>query len=222
MTAVPDWMVPLRDSALSITGEEISSFLPPDDDDTLRHGAVLMLFGEGPEGPDLLLTERGHQMRSQPGQVSFPGGATDPGDDGPIDTALREAREETGLDTSGVDVVATLPALWLPPRNFAVTPVVAWWREESPVSVVDPIEVHAVLRVPLERLLDPEHRVMVTHPIGYSSPGFLLGDAADPLLLWGFTAGIIDKLFDHAGLTRPWDRTRKHPLPDSMLRVRQD
>lgn len=221
MTALPDWMLPIHQSALSITGEEISAFLPPDDDAGMRRGAVLMLFSEGPEGPDLLLTERGHQMRSQPGQVSFPGGATDPEDDGPIETALREAEEETGLDPAGVDVLATLPALWLPPRNFAVTPVIAWWREESPVAVVDPVEVHAVLRVPLSHLLDPAHRVMVVHPIGYKSPGFLIGDG-NKLILWGFTAGIIDKLFDHAGMTQPWDRTRKQPLPDYMLRVRQD
>jgi 8-oxo-dGTP pyrophosphatase MutT (NUDIX family) len=213
-------MVPIRDSALSITGEEISSFLPPKDSGA-RPGAVLMLFGEGPGGPDLLLTERAHDMRSHPGQVSFPGGSIDPDDAGPVDAALREAEEETGLDPAGVDVLASLPQLWLPPSNFAVTPVLGWWREESPVSVVDPAEVHAVLRVPLEELLDPAHRVTVTHPIGYSSPGFLIGEAKD-LVLWGFTAGLINKLFDHVGLTRPWDPSVTHPLPDYMLGVRQD
>jgi hypothetical protein len=138
-----------------------------------------------------------------------------------VEAALREAEEETGLDPSGVDVLASLPQLWLPPSNFAVTPVLGWWREESPVSVVDPAEVHAVLRVPLEDLLDPAHRVTVTHPIGYSSPGFLIGEAKD-LVLWGFTAGLINKLFDHVGLTRPWDPSVTHPLPDYMLGVRQD
>ena len=47
---------------------------------------------------------------------------------------------------------------------------------------------HAVLRVPLAELLDPQHRVTVRHPIGYSSPGFLIGADHD-LILWGFTAG---------------------------------
>ena len=84
---------------------------------------------------------------------------------------------------------ASLPELWLPPSNFAVTAVLGWWKEPSTVSVVDPAEVHAVLRVPIEELLDPQHRVTVVHPMGYSSPGFLIGDDKD-LILWGFTAGI--------------------------------
>ena len=62
---------------------------------------------------------------------------------------------------------ASLPELWLPPSNFAVTPVLAWWREESPVGVVDPREVHAVLREPIEELLDPQHRISVRHPSGW-------------------------------------------------------
>ncbi|MBO9522609.1 MAG: CoA pyrophosphatase [Nocardioidaceae bacterium] len=219
--AIPDWLVPIRDGALSITGEDITAFLPPEDDETTRAGAVLMLFGEGPHGPDLLLTERAHDMRSHPGQISFPGGSVDPTDASPTAAALREAQEEVGLDPAGVDVLATLPELWLPPSNFAVTPVLAWWREESPVAVVDPAEVHAVLRVPLAELLDPRWRVTVTHPGGYSSPGFLVGPEHE-LILWGFTAGLVNKLFDYVGLTVPWDTTVTTRLPGYMLGVRQD
>lgn len=220
MTAIPDWMVPIRDGALAITGEDITRFLPPDDADA-RPGAVLMLFGEGERGPDLLLTERAHTMRSHPGQVSFPGGSVDPTDASPTAAALREAQEEVGLDPSGVDVLATLPELWLPPSNFAVTPVLAWWREASPVGIVDPAEVHAVFRTPLSELLDPANRVTVTHPAGYSSPGFLISEDKD-VLLWGFTAGLITKLFDFVGLTRPWDASVTRELPGYMLGVRQD
>ena len=87
--------------------------------------------------------------------------------------------------------------------------------------MVDPREVHAVLRVPIAELLDPAHRVTVTHPAGYSSPGFLIGDDKD-LILWGFTAGLINKLFDYVGLTREWDASVTRSLPDHMLGIRQD
>jgi len=218
---IPDWMVPIRDGALRITGEDITKFLPPEDSDP-RPGAVLMLFGEGEHGPDLLLTERAHTMRSHPGQVSFPGGSADPTDGSPVAAALREAEEEVGLDPAWVDVLATMPELWLPPSNFAVTPVLGWWRENGPVGVVDPAEVHAVFRTPIEQLLEPANRVTVTHPMGYSSPGFLIGDNDREVLLWGFTAGVITKLFDFVGLTRPWDDSVTRELPGYMLGVRQD
>lgn len=216
MSDLPDWLVPIRDGALNISGEDLSKWLPPEDSGA-RPGAVLMLFGEGDHGPDLLLTERAHTMRSHPGQVSFPGGSVDATDASPIAAALREAEEEVGLDVSGVEVLATLPELWLPPSNFAITPVVAYWREPSPVGVVDEAEVHAVFRTPLEELLDPENRVTVSHPVGYSSPGFLIGAEKD-VLLWGFTAGLITRLFDFVGLTREWDTSVVRELPDYMLR----
>jgi 8-oxo-dGTP pyrophosphatase MutT (NUDIX family) len=220
MADIPDWLVPIRDGALTIQGSDLSRFLPPENSGATP-GAVLMLFGEGPEGPDLLLTERAHDMRSHPGQISFPGGRIDPTDESPVAAALREAEEETGLDPAGIDVLATLPELWLPPSNFAVTPVLGWWREDSIVGVVDPAEVHSVHRVPIEELLDPTHRVMVTHPGGYSSPGFLVGPDKD-LILWGFTAGLINQLFDYVGLTRPWDRSVTRTLPAYMLGVREE
>ncbi len=218
--SLPHWLEPIREGAGTITADDISRFVPPEGAGA-RRGAVLMLFGEGLAGPDLLLTERAHDMRSHPGQVSFPGGSIDDTDASPTAAALREAQEETGLDPSGVEVFATLPELWLPPSNFAVTTVLGWWEEPTPVDVVDPGEVHSVLRVPIEELLDPEHRVTVVHPIGYSSPGFLIGDDKD-LILWGFTAGLINKLFDHVGLTRPWDASVEQQLPDRMLGLSEE
>lgn len=217
---IPAWLARIRDGARTVSGADLTSFLPPEGSDA-RPGAVLMLFGEGEQGPDLLLTERAHDMRSHPGQVSFPGGSVDETDASPVAAALREAEEEVGVDPSGVDVLATLPELWLPPSNFAVTPVLAWWREECPVGVVDAREVHSVYRAPIEELLDPAHRITVRHPAGYSGPGFLIGPDKD-LILWGFTAGLINKLFDYVGLTRAWDTSVIRELPGYMLGIRQD
>lgn len=211
---LPSWLEPLIGGADTISAEDLTRFQPPEDGPAPREAAVLMLFGEGEDGPDLLLTERSHNMRSHPGQISFPGGSLDPEDDGPIAAALREAEEETGLDPSGVQVFGALPELWLPPSNFAVTTVLGWWAEPSPVSVVDPNEVHAVLRVPLDVLLEPSNRVTMVHPLGFRGPGFDLPDGG---ILWGFTAGLVSRLFDHVGWTRPWDASNTREVEEWMI-----
>ena len=118
-----------------------------------------------------------------------------------------------------MEVFAALPELWLPPSNFAVTPVLGWWWRDSPVGVVDPREVHAVYRVPIEELLDSRNRVSVRHPSGWIGPAFLIGGRKE-VVLWGFTAGIIARLFDFIGWARPWDADRIRELPDHMLTAR--
>ncbi|HEU5038411.1 MAG TPA: CoA pyrophosphatase [Nocardioides sp.] len=214
---IPAWLEPVRAGAEAISADDLTRFTPPPGGDA-RTGAVLMLFGEGPQGGELLLTERAHDMRSHPGQVSFPGGAVDPGET-VVEAALREAEEEIGLDPASVEVFGRLPELWLPPSNFAVTPVLGWRSEPADVSIVSPAEVHAIHHVPIDELLDPEHRIMVQHPrIGYTSPGFLIGPDKD-VILWGFTGGIIARLFDFLGWTRPWDETRVRDLPAYMLQA---
>jgi len=200
---IPEWLMPVVKVARTVRAEQLSQFIPPDDHDG-REGAVLILFGEGDLGPDLLLIERAHDMRSHAGQPAFPGGAIDPGDEGAIAAALREANEETGLDPSGIEVIAALPALWLPPSNFAVTPVVGWWHTPSPVRAADPREVASVERVSVAELVNPANRVMVRHPSGYMGAGFDVRG----LLVWGFTAGLISRLFALAGWEQPWDHER--------------
>ncbi len=207
---LPSWLQPVADVAGSIRPEQLSRFLPPDEGG--RESAVLLLFGEGPDGPDLLLIERASTVSSHAGQPAFPGGAVDDTDADVVAAALREAHEETGLDPVGVHVFATLPALWLPPSGFVVTPVLGWWREESPVGVVDPGEIAAVIRVPLAELLDPANRVSVSHPSGFVGPAFDVGG----LLVWGFTAGLLSRLLALAGLERPWDASVTRPLPDLL------
>jgi 8-oxo-dGTP pyrophosphatase MutT (NUDIX family) len=208
---IPAWLEPVARAAGQITADDLTRFVAPDGT-IARRGAVLLLFGHQ---RDLLLTERAHDMRSHPGQVSFPGGSIDPGET-PRQAALREAEEETGLLADGVEMFAELPELWLPPSNFAVTPILGWWAEESPVGVVDPAEVHAVYRVPLTELLDPSHRVSARHPSGWVGPAFLIGPRHD-VVLWGFTAGIISRLLDFSGWTLPWDDRVVRDLPAYML-----
>jgi 8-oxo-dGTP pyrophosphatase MutT (NUDIX family) len=178
---------------------------------TARRSAVLILFGEGPAGPDVLLIEKTLHLRRHAGQPAFPGGGADPGDDYPVGTALREAQEEAGVDPAGVRVLATLPELFLGPSDNLVVPVVAWWEEPGDVSVGDPREVARVARVPLADLADPAHRFRVRHPAsGYVGPAF--GVAG--MVVWGFTAGLLDAILEAAGLARPWDPADVRPLPE--------
>jgi len=211
----PHWMSHLLAQLGQQDAGFFSRFLPPDEGG--RQSAVLILFGPGAHGgEDVVLTERSHSMRSHAGQVSFPGGAIDPSDSGPVSAALREAQEEVGLDPSGVQVVAELPALYLAPSNFVVTPVLAWWARPSRIRVVDHLEVAQVLRAPLSELTDPARRFTVTHPSGFVGPAF----DVDGLLVWGFTAGLLSKVIELAGLERSWDRADHRPLPPHLMGVR--
>ena len=204
----PGWFAPLLDVVEHAQAHQLSVFAPPVDRSP-RRSAVLILFGEGPQGPDVLLTERAADLRSHAGQVAFPGGALDPDDAGPIGAALREGQEETGLDPSGIQVAGALPDLYLLVSDFVVTPVIAWWRAPSPVGPANPAEVAAVTRVPVAELVDPANRFRVIHPSGYVGPGF----AASGLFVWGFTAALLDRLLALTGWERPWDVTRSRPLP---------
>ncbi|MEU1789502.1 NUDIX hydrolase [Streptomyces sparsogenes] len=208
---LPEWLTPVARAAQTMEPRQLSRFLPPSRGG--RPSAVLVLFGEGERGPELLLLERAGSLRSHAGQPSFPGGALDPEDGdpegaGPVRAALREAEEETGLDPSGVQVFAVLPRLYIPVSGFVVTPVLGWWREPSPIRPVDPAETARVFTVPVADLTNPAHRATTVHPSGHTGPSFLVEGA----LVWGFTAGVIDRILHYAGWERPWNRDKRVPL----------
>jgi 8-oxo-dGTP pyrophosphatase MutT (NUDIX family) len=209
---LPQWLEPVAHAARTVAPEQLSRFLPPESGSG-RQSAVLILFGEGEQGPELLLMERSSSLRSHAGQPSFPGGALDPVDGdpattGPLRAALREAEEETGLDPSGVQLFGVLPRLYIPVSAFVVTPVLGWWRTPSPVGVVDPAETARVFTAPVADLTEPANRVTVVHPSGHHGPAFLVASA----LVWGFTAGVIDRILHFAGWEQPWDRAKEVPL----------
>ncbi|MER7396823.1 CoA pyrophosphatase [Streptomyces sp. NPDC000151] len=208
---LPEWLRPVADAAATVRPQQLSRFLPPATGG--RQSAVLILFGEGAGGPELLLMERSGTLRSHAGQPSFPGGSLDPEDgdpegDGPLRAALREAWEETGLDPSGVQLFGVLPRLYIPVSGFVVTPVLGWWRVPSPVGAVDQAETARVFTVPVADLTDPAHRVTTRHPSGHVGPAFTVEGA----LVWGFTAGLIDRILHYAGWEVPWDRDKQVPL----------
>ncbi|MFS2280751.1 CoA pyrophosphatase [Microbacterium sp. OR21] len=185
--------------------------------------SVLILFGRldsipartdhetVPDDLDVLLQRRAATLSSHPGQVSFPGGGYEDQDADAIATALREAQEETGLDPDGVEVLAALPEIPLAVSSFLVTPVLGWWRKPSRVAAVDHAETVEVFRVPVAQLLDPASRftsVLRRDGYTYKGPAF----DVDGTIVWGFTAGILDALFDATGWAQPWDSAVERPV----------
>jgi len=222
--AAPAWLRPLVDNAAdlpqayrrrvpksvlaAITAAGATATLTG----TKRDAAVLVLFSGAPDAPagalppdaDLLVTVRASTLRHHAGQAAFPGGATDPGDDGPIGTALREATEETGIDASRLHVLATLDRMFIPPSGFHVVPVLAYSPDPGHVLAVDPAETAIVARVPVRAFVNPENRLMVYRKENtrqFAGPAFLLNQ----MLVWGFTAQVISAMLDVAGWAKPWN-----------------
>lgn len=198
------WRAELEHFVRTVSAKDFARSLAPDDA-VGRESAILLLFADTPQGPDLLIIERSRNLRSHSGQPAFPGGGAEPDDDTLITTALREAQEETGVNPADVTVIGLLPRLFVPVSGFIVTPVVAFWDRPGPVYAADPLEVADVLRIPIADFVNPANRVRWRHPRGYMGPGFEVGG----LLVWGFTAQLIDDLLRLLGWDEPWDETRK-------------
>jgi 8-oxo-dGTP pyrophosphatase MutT (NUDIX family) len=117
--------------------------------------AVLVAIVDRPD-PTVILTLRPETMRKHPGQISFPGGRIDPGDDGPVAAALREAEEEIGLPRSAVEIIG-IADRYRTITGFEVTPVVGIVPPDLPLRP-HPGEVAALFEAPLHYLLDPAHQ----------------------------------------------------------------
>ena len=169
---------------------------------TGRPAAVLVLvFADAAGDARIVLTERVDRGGHHSGEVSFPGGRAEPGDDSLVTTALREAAEEIGLDpaAAGVRVLGTLPDQWIPVSNYTVTPVVAV-AERRPAMIPQPTEVAAILEAPVRAFLPGAELVHVEREIR----GWRIRYAAYPvdgLAVWGMTARVLGGL--GAWLGRP-------------------
>jgi 8-oxo-dGTP pyrophosphatase MutT (NUDIX family) len=154
----------------------------------LKPAAVLLLVVNHPGDPTVVFTQRTAHLADHAGQISFPGGRCDEGDESPEHTALREAREEVGIPSERVELLGRLPE-YRTSTGYAVTPVVGWI--EPPLAFhPDPHEVADVFEVPLAFLLDAaNHR--------YESAfyrGRLRKYWAMPYgerFIWGATAGML-------------------------------
>ena len=159
---------------------------------TCREAAVLVLLYPGADGAaTVVLTARPPDLRDHAGQVAFPGGAREPGE-GFVETALREAREEVGLDPAAVEVVGALTPLYIPPTRFCAHPFAAL-AEVPPLLVPLEREVAAILHVPLADLFDPAAVALGEWEVR-GEPSRVPYVAVGPHPVWGATAMMLAEL----------------------------
>lgn len=182
-----------------------------------RVGAALVLLRDTGDGDvEVVFTRRREDLRSHPGQISFPGGRLDVGET-PEQAAVREAHEEVGLDPASVELLGRLPAFYIPPSRFWLHAVVARWVAPHPLVPAES-EVAEVLHARLSALRDPA----VWRSVELSSGGHTWAWQLDERhLLWGATAvvmsvvlGLLDPgwsggvspgALDPERMLRPWE-----------------
>jgi 8-oxo-dGTP pyrophosphatase MutT (NUDIX family) len=147
-------------------------------------------------GLHVLLTQRTEQLRDHSGQISFPGGRQDPQDADPVATALREAREEVGLDSTQVEVLGSLPR-YTTGTGFIVTPVVALLSPPLRLQP-EPGEVAEVFEVPFAFLMNPAnhrwHEITFDTPDGPQTREWL-SMPYEGRFVWGATASMLRNLY---------------------------
>ena len=154
--------------------------------------AVLVPLVDRPAGMTVLLTERTAHLDDHPGQISFPGGRVEDGDEGAVATALRETEEEVGLDRGHVEIVGDLDQ-YETVTGFIITPVVGLVSPGFSLTL-DAFEVAQVFEVPLDFVLDPRNHQRHSRVFrGTERHYYVL--AYENRYIWGATAGMLVNLY---------------------------
>jgi len=164
--------------------------------DAPKPAAVLVPLVRHGEQLTVLLTYRARHLQDHAGQISFPGGRIEPSDSGPIDAALREASEETGLAIERIDVLGVLPT-YLTVTGFEVTPVVGMIA--APIALrLDSSEVEDAFEVPLLFLMNPgnhERRLVPGSDARRCVYAIPFDDGRRVHFIWGATAAMLRNLY---------------------------
>jgi 8-oxo-dGTP pyrophosphatase MutT (NUDIX family) len=169
--------------------EELRRHLP----EPLRPAAVMVPLVDRPDGMTVLLTQRASHLKAHPGQISFPGGRVEPLDAGPWEAALRETREEIGLEPDFASLAGYLRDHFVL-TGFRITPAVAIVRPGFELAL-DLTEVEEVFEVPLSFVLDPSNRIARERV--YAGHAFRTWDIPwSGRHIWGATAAMLLNLAD--------------------------
>ena len=160
----------------------------------LRRAAVLLPIVQRPEGLTMLLTTRTAHLSTHGGQVSFPGGRAEEGDSSMIETALRETREEIGLERKHIEVIGVLPD-HVTASAYIVTPVIGLVTPPFEL-LAESNEVAEIFEVPLAFLMNGmhHHRMSFDLPDGSGRRSFY-AMPYERFFIWGATAGMLRNLY---------------------------
>jgi 8-oxo-dGTP pyrophosphatase MutT (NUDIX family) len=186
-------VLPGRASQLKMSSmariQELVDRIPADD--AVQSSVLVLLYPlDGDAG--LVLIQRPDYRGVHGGQISLPGGKYEDGDESLVFTALREAREEIGVNPGTLQVIGRLTEMYIPPSNFMVTPVVAY-SARQPKFIPDPKEVAGIIEIRLSQLMDERNRTVKKMKLRY---GFSLKVPCyfiDGHVIWGATAMMLSE-----------------------------
>ena len=173
-----------------------ADFAPPE----IRPAAVLIAVTDRPV-PGVILTHRPDDMRAHPGQVAFPGGKLDPGEDA-VAAALREAHEELAINPSDIRIIGASDR-FVTGTGYDVTPVLALIPPDLPLEP-NPIEVASWFEAPLGFLLDPANHMPKEAQWGERVRSYIEIEWQGHRI-WGVTAAIITNLSRRLAWEAPTD-----------------
>jgi 8-oxo-dGTP pyrophosphatase MutT (NUDIX family) len=170
--------------------QELMNLTPSMD---VTQSSVLILFYPLESKIGLVLMLRPEYKGVHSGQISLPGGKFEDSDESLIYTALREAKEEIGIDPMQVQIIGQLTEMYIPPSHFLVTPVVGF-QASKPKFTADPNEVERIIEISLDDLLDENNvqmrKMKLSLGIILKVPSFII----DGNVIWGATAMILSEL----------------------------